>query len=117
MYKLRITQWPKWSNSGIILVNRDVHYPKQKLFADIVFIIDRSMIDSILKIQESIFYHGTIHRFGTALESNNIPFHLMYNDYYHMLGHPLHTIASIQEEPYLEKYEDGVKVTDISRWN
>jgi hypothetical protein len=117
MYKLRITQWPKWNESGITLVNRDVHYPKQKLFADIVFIIDSNMVDAVVKIQESIFYDGTIHKFGTALESNNITFHLMYEGYYHMIQHPLYNIASIQAEPDLENYEDGIKVTDVSQWN
>jgi len=29
----------------------------------------------------------------------------------------LYTVASIQEEPDLDKYEDGVKVTDVSQWN
>ena len=117
MYKLRITQWPKWSESGIILVNKDVHYPRYKLFADLVFIIDSDMIDAILKIQDNIFHYETIHKLGAALELNNIPFHLMYKDYYHILEHPLHTIASIQSEPDLEKYEDGVIVTDVSQWN
>jgi hypothetical protein len=117
MYKLRISQWPKWTSSGITLVNKDIHYPKQKLFADIVFIIDTDMIDSVLKIQGSIFHYGTIHKFGTALEANNIYFNLMYEDYYHMLGHPLHTIASIQPEPDLENYEEGDKVMDVSQWN
>uniref|UniRef100_A0A6C0K563 Uncharacterized protein n=1 Tax=viral metagenome TaxID=1070528 RepID=A0A6C0K563_9ZZZZ len=118
MYKLRITQWPKWFESGITLVNKDVHYPKQRLYSDILFIIDSNIsIDSLLQIQDSMFHYGTVHRFGTALESNNISFNLMYDDYYHLLGHPLYTVASIQEEPDLDKYEDGVKVTDVSQWN
>ena len=34
-----------------------------------------------------------------------------------MLGHPLHTVASIQAEPDLEKYKDSIKVMDASQWN
>jgi hypothetical protein len=48
---------------------------------------------------------------------NNIPFHLMYEEYYHMLGHPLHSIASLQEHPDLDNPIPGVEVEDVSIYN
>jgi len=119
VYKNYITKWPKWDYKGFILVNRDVHYPTRRLYADIIFIIDNIVISKLPLIEHLIYYHGTIHNFGRALEAKNIEFALMYDGYYHMDNHPIHAIASINEMPSLDKpyVDDSTSIVDISQWN
>lgn len=116
-YRFSITKWPKWEETGIILVNRDVHWPSEKLYADVMFIVDSSFIE----IFSNAFYASSsvndIHGLGRSLYTNNIPFHLMYDGYYHMDKHPLHSMASIEAEADLENLLNVEPIKDISQWN
>lgn len=119
VYKNYITKWPKWDYKGIILLGKDVHWPTQKLYYDILFIIDSSTIDILLSLGDSIYHGENMHALGRALEINNINFKIMYDDYYHVTDHPIIDIASVNEIPVFDKpYVDNAKkLDDISKWN
>ena len=117
MYRFGITKWPKWEENGIILVNKDVHWPTQKLYADVIFITDSEFIDIFTNAFYSDIYYSNIHGLGRSLYNNNIPFHLMYDGYYHMNKHPLHSLASLEDEPDLNNPVVFEPITDISHWN
>lgn len=119
MYRTPVTKWPKWNNNGIILTNKDVHWPTRKLYSDTIFIVDGNMIDIFA---ESVRYSTSretthLHYIGEYLFINNIDFHLMYENYYHMIDHPLQALASIEDTPDLNNPLPGIPVTDISQYN
>jgi len=119
MYRIPITKWPKWNNNGIILTNKDVHWPTRKLYSDTIFIVDSHMIDLFT---ESARYSSAretahLHYIGEYLFVNNIVIHLMYDEYYHMINHPLQVLASLEDTPDLYNPLIGIPVTDISRYN
>jgi hypothetical protein len=116
-YKIRITKWPKWNETGIFIVNRDVHWYNHKLYADIIFIIDTESVDIFTKVVNNCEKHSPMHVIGKYLYENNIPFHLMYEEYYHMLEHPLHSLASLQEHPDLDNPIPGIQIEDVSIFN
>jgi hypothetical protein len=116
-YNLYISQWPKWNETGIILVNKDVHWPTRKLYADVLFIVDSSHLKCFDVAFHSSIYCNSIHGLGGYLYNNNIPFHLMYEDYYHILDHPLHSISSLEQEPDLQIRKQSESIKDISHWN
>ncbi len=117
MYRIPITKWPKWKENGIILVNRDVHWPNQRLYSDIIFITDSEFIDIFTNAFNRDSHYHTAHALGRYLYNNNIPFHLMYEDYYHMDKHPLHLFAPLEDEPDLNNPVVFEPITDISCWN
>ena len=41
----------------------------------------------------------------------------MYEDYYNILNHPLHSISSLEEEPNLQKPKQSEPIKDVSQWN
>jgi len=119
MYRTPVTKWPKWNNNGIILTNKDVHWPTRKLYSDTIFIVDGNMIDIFT---ESVRYSNSretahLHYIGEYLFIKNIDFHLMYENYYHMIDHPLQVLASIEDTPDLNNPLPGIPVTDISQYN
>ena len=119
MYRKRITEWPHWDNKGILLVNKDVHYPTLQLYADIVFIVDSPWLTDF---KEAFIAHGKyrcfLHHIGKYLELlPHCPLHLMYPGYYHMTTHPLHSLLPIEPKPDLNKQYNGEKILDVSPWN
>lgn len=119
MYRIPITKWPRWNENGIILTNKDVHWPTRKLYSDTIFIVDGNMIDLFT---ESARYSNAretahLHYMGEYLFINNIDFHLMYDEYYHMINHPLQALASLEDTPDLDNPLLGIPVTDISQYN
>jgi hypothetical protein len=117
LYRLKITEWNNWNSNGIILVNKDVNWPTKKLYADIIFIIDKQMIETFQKVLKS---NNRIagHTVGKNLFENNINFYIMYEDFYHMDNHPLHALA-LKENINCDLDKDFVatKVLDLSPWN
>jgi len=109
-YRIPIILWPKWNNTGIIVVNRDVHWPSKKLYADVLFICDSSSIYNFENAVLSIKDHKTLHELPKYLYDNNIQFTLMYDEYYHMNAHPLHILETTHNN-------DPTHITDISQWN
>ena len=109
-YRIPIVLWPKWDNTGIIVVNRDVHWPSLKLYSDILFICDSSSIYNFENAVLSIKDHKTLHAIPKYLYDNNIHFTLMYDEYYHMNAHPLHILETIHNN-------EPTHITDISQWN
>ena len=110
-YKKSADQWPNWDKNGIILTNKDVHWPSKKLYGDTVFIVDSPMIDIFSEAFYSNIYGETLHGIGQYLYENNVPFYLMYEEYYHMNKHPLHWLASLEPTDYCSP------VMDVSQWN
>jgi len=100
MYRYKITEWPKWNERGIFIINKDINWPNLKFYSDTLFIIDKEYVKTILNLGEAIYEHaGTIHTLGRELYNKNISFHLMYEEYYHMAIHPIQVLASMEEEP------------------
>jgi hypothetical protein len=117
MYRINITTWPKWDKNGIILVNKDVHWPTYKLYADIMFIVDSTSVDTFTNAYYSNIFRDSIHGLGCFLYNNSIPFHLMYEDYYHMNIHPLHSMGSLEDIPDLANPLPIEPIKDVSYWN
>jgi hypothetical protein len=118
-YYVNITKWPKWNETGIILVNKDVHWPTLKLYSDVLFIVDNHSVDNFkLAFDYSCFKSiYDVHHLGQYLYMNNIPFHLMYEEYYHMDDHPIHSLASLEDEPNLTIIKKINPIKDVSKWN
>jgi hypothetical protein len=121
MYRINITTWPKWDKNGIILVNKDVHWPTYRFYADVMFIVDSTSVDTFTNAYYySIKISYTIHGLGCFLYNNSIPFHLMYEDYYHMDKypfHPLHVLGSMEDIPDLANPLSIEPIKDVSYWN
>jgi hypothetical protein len=119
IYRIPITKWNNWDKTGIILVNKDVHWPKQKLYSDILFIVDSNYID-IFKNAYYLSIVGTdhIHKLGYYLYINNISFYLIYDDYYHNGFHPLFSMLSIHHDNIdLNNSLHIEPLKNISEWN
>lgn len=116
-YRFGITKFPKWNETGIFIVNRDVTWNTQKLYADILFMVDSKEVDIFIKASESDNFCGSLHALGRYLYNNNIPFHLMYEGYYHMHNHPLKSMPNYEEEPDLDNPKQIESITDVSQWN
>ena len=106
MYRRRITEWYQWNNKGIILVNKDPHYPSIKLYADHVFIMDREYLQQFRNacVADGRFKIGLHHIGGYLEEMHEVPLHLMYEDYYGYGDHPLYT-SSPRPDLDAEEYQ------------
>ena len=115
-YRIPITQWPKWQENGIFLLNRDVYWPRYKLYSDVLFIVDSTESE----VFSTAFYGSighTIHGLGQYLYNHHHTFHLLYDGYYHMDKHPLCSLASLEQaEPDLENPLVFEPITDVSPW-
>ena len=116
-YKTYITKWPKWDEKGITIVNKDVHWPKLKLYSDMIFIVDSCEVKIFTDAYYASIYENSIHGLGGYLYNNNIPFHLMYEGYYHNTMHPLFVWVNdydlhldLDNPLYIEP------IQDISQW-
>lgn len=116
-YRIPITNWPKWNEYGIFIVNKDVHWPSTNFYADIVFMVDADMLDIFNTSYRGNIFYDTIHGLGKYLYENNISFHLIYDGYYHMDNHILHSLASLEEEPDINNPKKIDPISDISQWN
>lgn len=116
-YKIRITHWPKWEKKGIFIVNKDVTWPSSKLYADVMFMVDSYEIDTFERAHYLSVFNETIHGLGRYLYVNNIPFHLMYEDYYHMNNHPMQSLASLEDDPDIDNPIYIEPIRDVSQWN
>lgn len=96
-YKYKITKWPKWDERGIIITNRD---PVGGLFSDLLFVVDSSHTEYFSDAVDNITMWP--HQIGKYLAENNIPFHMMYDDCYGQLNHPLYTYLTIEKDPIIE---------------
>ena len=100
-YRYKITQWPKWNNGGIILVNKDLTWPTTMLYNDILFIVDSYMLLDFTIAFTNDKYRNTLHHIGRYLQYSKTPFSLMYPDRYLMDNHPLHALVSTEPLPDL----------------
>lgn len=119
-YIIPITTWNKWNNRGIFVVNKDAHWPTLKLYSDILFMVDNNSIDIFVQAvneNNNARNYEDMHGVGNVLYMKNIPFHLIYEDYYHMWEHPLHVLMGQENEPDLDNPFIGTMLTDISQWN
>jgi hypothetical protein len=91
LYRLPIISWNIWNNPGITLVNRDVHWFDEKLYADHVFVVDKDFVEPFKKG----VYHTTRqpHQIGQYLAIHKIPINLMYDSFYSNAYHPLYTMS------------------------
>jgi len=103
-YRINITNWPKWKENGIFILNRDVHWSTTRFCGDCMFMVDSNSIDIFSTAFYSYIHCDSMHAITVYLFNNNIPFHLMYNEYYHMGDHPLASMASLEDE--IDMYKD-----------
>ena len=92
LYRLPITEWNKWNEKGIILVNKDVYWPVEHLYTDMVFIVDKDSIYKFIFAVEGI--NNLPHDIGKNLYEHNIEFHIMYDTIHDVDCHPLYMRAS-----------------------
>lgn len=107
-YRIKLTMWPKWNEKGIILVNRDVTWDDSKLYADILFVVDSASIKDWRNSIDSMISYP--HDIGKYLHNNNLNFHLMYDGYYNMVDHPLHSYVVLEETPDLDNPIEAIKI-------
>lgn len=108
-YRIRITKWPKWDKTGIILASKDVGWETNKCYHDLVFIADlthaKQFYDAIHAAMVGEEYHNMI---GSYLYHNKIPFELMYDHGYHMINHPLYALKHFDAEPDTDNPDPGI---------
>lgn len=111
-YRFNITKWPKWKENGIFVLNRDVHWSTTKFCSDVLFIVDSKNVNTFdIAFKDSMNREDMhMHAITTYLYNNNIHFHLMYNEYYHMDNHPLHSMASLEDQNDIYKPKDDQRV-------
>jgi len=91
LYRIPLLSWNIWKEPGITLVNRDVHWFDEKLYADHVFIVDKGFIEPFKKA----VYHTTRqpHQVGQYLVLHKVPINLMYDTFHTNESHPLYTLS------------------------
>jgi hypothetical protein len=109
-YRFDITKWPKWEETGIFIVNRDVHWSTTKYCSDVMFIVDSKNVNTFDIAFKHSMFDDSMHGITKILYNNNIPFHLMYNEYYHMDKHPLHSMASLEDQNDIYKPKGDQRV-------
>ena len=111
-YRVSITKWPKWHEKGLIIVNRDRHWPSVGGFkyftADMLFVVDRESVNDFYKAL-NCEHQRAGHSVGRYLHEHHISYHLMYHEYYNMFEHPLHAMDQFEEEPVV----DGVYIAHV----
>jgi hypothetical protein len=94
IYRIPVVEWPKWSESGILLTNRDEHWCRSRLYHDAIFTVDSPMVD---------IFHYSVHQLppgrlphdcGLFFHNNDIPFHVMYDEFFSFAKNPLYAIAN-----------------------
>jgi hypothetical protein len=88
LYRIPITQWPQWNSTGIILVSRDKHWYDERICADFIFIADKEYVQDLAKGLE--YTRRQAHQVSQYFYRNDVPFHLMYSEYYGLQNHPLY---------------------------
>ena len=91
LYRIPLLSWNIWNKPGITLVNRDVHWFDEKLYADHVFIVDKDFVEPFRKG----VYHTTRqpHQVGQYLILHKVPINLMYDTFHDNNYHPLYTLS------------------------
>ena len=91
LYRIPLLSWNIWNKPGITLVNRDVHWFDEKLYADHVFIVDKDFVEPFRKG----VYHITRqpHQVGQYLALHKVPINLMYDTFHKNNYHPLYTLS------------------------
>jgi hypothetical protein len=111
-YRIKITKWPKWDHTGIILASRDVGWDANKCYHDILFVVDSCCVEKLNDAIEDATAGGEYNnRVGSYLYHNKIPFELMYEHGYHILNHPLYALKHFDAEPDIENPAPGIIIT------
>jgi len=116
-YRVPITSWPKWNEQGVFMVNRDVNWNSIKVYDDIVFPVDKGYCNLFKTAYYETKTYYPLRGLGTFFYQNKIPFQLMYEDGYHILEHPLHSLASKEDEPDLDNPYKGNIVVHANQFN
>jgi hypothetical protein len=100
LYRIPITQWPQWNSTGIILVSRDKHWYDERICADFIFIADKEYVQHLAKGLE--YTRRQAHQVSQYLYRNDVPFHLMYSEFYGLQNHPLYMVKGLEPDPILD---------------
>lgn len=105
VYKIKITEWPLWNQTGITVPNKDESYNQTFFCNDIVFVIDNTeeilnhfnnAVDYMMNINnmdidKKISNHDAMpHHIGQYLTLNNISFNYMYDMCSKTIDNPLY---------------------------
>jgi hypothetical protein len=111
LYRIKITEWPKWNEHGLFIVNREKHWLDERLGTDFVFIADK---DSVEDLAAALRYtRRQAHQVLQYFYINDIPFHLMYNEIYLIDNHPLYLIVGLEPPPDFSKPFEGVPIPSM----
>jgi len=113
LYRIPITQWPQWNSKGILLVNRDKHWYDERICSDFIFIADKEYVQDLAKGLE--YTRRQAHQVSQYFYRNDIPFQLMYTNYYGLQNHPLYIVKGLEPDPILDTEFPGIALskTDV----
>lgn len=112
IYRIPIIEWPNWNESGILLTNRDEHWCRSRLYHDGIFVVDSHMVDIFNYSVHQLPPGRLPHDCGLFFHNNDIPFYLMYNEFFTFAKNPLYALAN---GPILDPGLCYEPMTDISR--
>lgn len=110
LYRIPITQWPQWNSTGIILVSRDKHWYDERICADFIFIADKEYVQDLAKGLE--YTRRQAHQVSQYFYRNDIPFQLMYTNYYGLQNHPLYIVKGLEPDPVLDTDFPGIAFSE-----
>jgi hypothetical protein len=104
IYKVAITDWPKWAINSITVPCKDITWNSTKFCNDIIFIVDQDYCDIFNKSVEYMInidnipislrmsHHTSMpHHIGQYLYLNDLKLDTMYEGLYHgIINHPLY---------------------------
>jgi hypothetical protein len=115
LYRLKITEWPKWNERGVFIVNRNIHWLDERLGADFIFIADRDSVESLVAALR--YTRRQAHQVLQYFYINDIPFHLMYNEVYAIENNPLSLVVGLEPPPDFSKKFEGVSIPSILKFS
>lgn len=103
LYKIKITNWNKFYEEGILVPNRDVTYDVSLFCNDVIFIIDQSYVNIFNDAVEYMMsievnpstkflnWNSVPHYIGRYLTLHHLPITYMYDELYDgVINHPLY---------------------------
>jgi hypothetical protein len=89
-YKIPITQWPRFEEDGFIVINKDVSWENTFYISDFLFQIGSESVPTFRHVVYKPIWIP--HEIGACLKLENIPYKLMYDDYFfYSKDHPMYS--------------------------
>ena len=108
IYRIKITEWPKWNEKGLFIVNREKHWLDERLCTDFVFIADKNSVEDLVGALR--YTRRQAHQVLQYFYLNDIQFHLMYDEVYTIENHPLYLIVGLEPPPNFSEKFQGIPI-------